>query len=148
MYTFLLLWFACTEKSTNEEDTADSEEEIVEEVSDCALLELEEIPFSTGSYLNNYGQIAEDFTVTTLDGEWNFEENWSGCDSYLFINHHSGYDYPNQIWNSSVRDLLDASPRNVFSTFCGHSSLLIFANYSEILMPLPRYRLISYIRLY
>ena len=86
MYSYLFFFLACNEKEVDETDTADVEVEVVEE-SDCSILELDEIPFSDGPYGNDYGSIAADFTVQTLDGEWNLQDNWSGCDSYLFISH-------------------------------------------------------------
>ena len=51
----------------------------------------------TGS---DWGQVAGDFTVETTFGTWNLAENFSGCDSYVF-----------------VRDLGDATSTSLFNSF-------------------------------
>ena len=71
----------------------------------------------------NYGQRVPDFTLSTLDGEWNFQENWSGCDNYLFVNHADGYDYAAQLWDSDFEDFLEDSPP-MFTTLCRMTRVL------------------------
>ena len=111
-----------SEDSPAEQETDSAEDgEVVEEVSLCETLGLTAIPFSEGPFGNSYGSKADDFTVNTLNGEWNLMDNWSGCESYLFVNHHTDYDYPNQIWSSSARDLLQASPPNVHYFFMSYN---------------------------
>ena len=77
-------------------------------------------PFGSGPYGTNYGELVEDFTVGTLDGDWTLSENWSGCDNYLFVNYADGYDYPAQLWASDMGDFLEASPPNVHYFFMSY----------------------------
>ena len=76
--------------------------------------------FETGFWMPNYGQRVPDFTLSTLDGDWNFQENWSGCDIYLFVNHADGYDYADQLWDSDFEDFLEDSPPNVHYFFMSY----------------------------
>ena len=78
------------------------------------------VPFSEGPYGPGYREIAGPFVLPTLHGDWDFEAEWSGEDVYVFVFHHSEYDYSNQLWASSVADLLDRSPQNVHYFFCSY----------------------------
>ena len=104
---------------TEEETSVDTGDEDVEP-SLCESLELSSVDFSEGPYGNDYGSIVEDFTVETLEGSWNFFENWSGCETYHFVNHHGDYDYPVQIWESDPSDLLASSPPNAHYFFMSY----------------------------
>ena len=65
---------------------------------------------------SSYGDIATDFTVQTLDGPWNLAENWTGCDSYLFINYFAA-SYGDELWSSSATGLFETSANNVHYFF-------------------------------
>jgi hypothetical protein len=62
---------------------------------------------------------AADFTVNTLSGEWNFKENYTGCETYLLIpdlsRQATGWD--NALWSRDVEDLLDRLPDNAHVFF-------------------------------
>ncbi|MBM4372658.1 MAG: hypothetical protein FJ098_13440 [Deltaproteobacteria bacterium] len=75
------------------------------------------VPFSEGPYGPGYREIAGPFTVPTLHGDWDFEASWNGEDVYVFVFHHADYDYSNQLWASSISELLDRSPQNVHYLF-------------------------------
>ena len=45
-----------------------------------------------------YGEVAGDFTVETLSGTWRFSEQFSGCESYVFVNYAPGVG--DAVWNS------------------------------------------------
>ncbi|MEE2749798.1 MAG: hypothetical protein VX519_00075, partial [Myxococcota bacterium] len=79
----------------------------------CEVQGLTSVDFAEGPYGSDYGDLAADFELNTLDGTWSFSENWTGCDTYIFLMHADGYDLPDQIWNSPVKKFLDASPMNV-----------------------------------
>ena len=50
-----------------------------------------------------YGSVSGDFVNTTeANGTL---RRWTGCDSYLFFNHHPDYDYPAQVWGPTLRTL-------------------------------------------
>ena len=62
---------------------------------------------------------AADFTAETRDGPWNLRDEWTGCDTYLFI-----ADQPNQeagsptaLWDRDVDTLLQRLPRNTHVFF-------------------------------
>ena len=70
------------------------------------------------------GDLAADFTVPTLRGDWNFEESFSGCDTFLFIQ-----DAPNQVrgwptplWARDVDTLLQRLPLNTHVFFISQIS--------------------------
>ena len=58
-----------------------------------------------------YGEVAGDFTVETLSGTWRFSEQFSGCESYVFVNYAPGVG--DAVWNSPPVRLLESSPPNV-----------------------------------
>ncbi len=81
-------------------------------LASCEALGLSEVAFSEGPYGSNFGDIVSDFTVNTLTGSWSFQDQWSGCDSYLFTMYHPDYEYPNELWNSDIGSFLNSSPAN------------------------------------
>ncbi|MFH1531278.1 MAG: peptide-N-glycosidase F-related protein [Pseudomonadota bacterium] len=79
-------------------------------------------PFSPGPYGPGYRDVAGPFVLPTLHGDWDFEMEWTGEDIYVFVFHHSDYDYSNQLWASSVAALLDKSPQNAHYFFCSYQT--------------------------
>jgi|GEM_PF-750310 len=82
----------------------------------CDELGLERRPFLTEGVENVAGGIAGDFTLTTARGPWKLSDYWSGCDSYIFINHYPS-DYADQVWASDVSKLFVSAPKNVHFFF-------------------------------
>jgi hypothetical protein len=82
-----------TETDTSTTDTGDDPSAACLELG----LPIEPMREGTGS---DWGQVAGDFTVETTFGTWNLAENFSGCDSYVF-----------------VRDLGDATSTSLFNSF-------------------------------
>lgn len=74
-------------------------------------------PFNTGKGGLGPHDLAADFTVPTLDGDWKFRRGWSGCDSYFFIFYSSASSYAKSLWGSSVDRLLSVTPPNVHYFF-------------------------------
>lgn len=71
-----------------------------------------------------FGDVAGDFTVTTLDGRWNLGERWSGCESYVFLNYFpdlrarpNGPWIGDQLFASGIELLVADSPRSVHYFF-------------------------------
>ena len=91
---------------TSKEQMDTSEPVVVVEPTYCETLGLPEQTFSETASGSGYGSVSGDFTLNTTEGEWNLAENWNGCDSYLFFNHHPDYDYPAQVWGSDFEDLI------------------------------------------
>ena len=86
----------------------------------CQPAELE--PWSAGPYGMNPRDLAADFTLPTTGGPWNFQTIWSGCDNYVFAQYYPGYQYAQDLWDSSIGDLLDRSPKNVQYFFLSYQS--------------------------
>jgi hypothetical protein len=72
-----------------------------------------------------FGDVAGDFTITNLDGTtWSFQENWSGCESYIFLpyiqdlrqNPGPGWT-GDSVWATDIGVLMTEGPRNVHYFF-------------------------------
>ena len=64
--------------------------------------------------------IADDFTITHLDGStWQLSEEWSGCESYLFIPSGRAVSSlePVSIWENDLAELTARSPLNAHYFF-------------------------------
>ncbi|MFT4975425.1 MAG: hypothetical protein ACI8S6_001312 [Myxococcota bacterium] len=61
-------------------------------------------------------ELAPDFSIPLRDGtEWTFSEQWSGCETYIFLPHWlpiSDLD-GDSWWTTDVSDLIERSPANV-----------------------------------
>jgi hypothetical protein len=79
------------------------------------------IPFDPGPYGIIPWDKAGPFVLPTTQGEWDFEQEWGwGKDSYIFLSHAKGYDYVNQLWGSSIEELIKYSPGNVHYFFMSY----------------------------
>jgi hypothetical protein len=68
---------------------------------------------AAGPYGVHRHELADDFTVVHHDGtEWDFEDEWTGCESYLFVP-----DFDSSIWAADVDELLERSPANAHYFF-------------------------------
>jgi len=57
------------------------------------------------------------------DPLWNFEEQWTGNDSYIFIHYEPSVNYSTALWASNTKDeLLEISPSNVHYFFISSRS--------------------------
>ncbi|MFT5357765.1 MAG: hypothetical protein ACI9KE_005002 [Polyangiales bacterium] len=76
--------------------------------------------FQAGEGSLAYGEIAGDFRLSEVGGgNFGFAESFSGCDSYVFINH-AGDASSTQVFNGFVDQLLEASARNVHYFFSSY----------------------------
>ena len=100
MSIFFSALLACTGKSTPDPQDSAIQDSAAPEPTYCELLELPEQEFNAVGELARYGSIAGDFTLQTLDGPWTLSEHWTGCDGYLFFNHHPDYEYPVGVWRT------------------------------------------------
>lgn len=75
------------------------------------------VPFHTGPYGVGVLEAAAPFTLTTLDGDWDYEAEWTGQDSVLIILKWSGSDYNTQVWNSDLVALFERTPKNTHLFF-------------------------------
>ena len=108
-----------------EVDEIEPEPEAAEETTPltyCEKLELPERPFVQAESSTALYATATDFTLPTLVGDFHFEEEYSGCDTYLFIQ-----DAPRQtvdewtwdigLWERDVDVLLERLPDNAHLFF-------------------------------
>ncbi len=93
--------------------------------SACEVLALPERAWSEGPYGTLRNEIAEDFTLELVDGsQWVFKEQWSGCESYVFIPDTIKVSALNDasIWEKDLLNLLKASPKNAHYFFVSRAS--------------------------
>jgi hypothetical protein len=81
----------------------------------CAELGLPELPWSDSPGSLTIRQVAADFTLPTRAGDWTLSEQWSGCDTYLFVttSPRQTEGYPTLLWDRDVKPFLNALPPNV-----------------------------------
>lgn len=77
---------------------------------ECKIQQCGGATFQTTSAAPGFYQIANDFTLPTLSGDWNFKDHYTGCDSYVFILTAEGFEYGNDLWDGSFETLLGAAP--------------------------------------
>ena len=77
------------------------------------------------------------------DPLWNFEQQWTGEDSYIFIQYDPAVNYSIALWGSSTKDqLLEISPSNVHYFFISNRSQYendvasIKQTFDDLLIPL------------
>lgn len=96
-----------------------------EEVTLDVAPEVEQPPEGPAFDLGPYGIVpwnkAGPFVLPTTKGDWDFEQEWGyGKESYIFLSHAQGYDYVDQLWGSSIADLIKYSPANVHYFFMSY----------------------------
>lgn len=85
----------------------------------CAAMGLSVRAYEVTEEEAGFRRVAPDFTVMTLDGEWTLSQEWSGCDTYLFIpsEPRQASGYPESLWSRDVRPFLKELPDNVHVFF-------------------------------
>lgn len=69
---------------------------------------------------DGYGDVAGDFVVDTLSGEsFRLSEQWSGCESYVFINY-ADVGFAQTLWRSFADPIPQNSARNVHYFFTSY----------------------------
>ncbi len=78
-----------------------------------------ENPFHEGPYGITARKIAAPFVLPTVAGDWDFEKEWTGEDSYFFLQYTKSEQggFAKALWNSSIWPLLNMSPPNVHIFF-------------------------------
>lgn len=82
---------------------------------------------AAGPYGTTPGDRAGPFAVQTTAGAWDFGEEFSGVDNYVFIINSRGQAYQQQLIASSLTDLLTTSPRNVHYFLGAYEDVTQFA---------------------
>ncbi len=66
---------------------------------------------------NSFGDYACDFTLTFDSGDWNFAENYSKEENYLFVFYRKKNSDSKKIWETDLYALFDQSPENTHYFF-------------------------------
>lgn len=91
----------------------------------CGELGLPSLPWSSGPYGVHRGDLAEDFTLSMVDGtSFSFMDRWSGCESYVFVPDTLTVSQQDDtsIWEKDLDDLWETSPRNAHYFFVSRRS--------------------------
>ncbi|MCZ7587037.1 MAG: peptide-N-glycosidase F-related protein [Deltaproteobacteria bacterium] len=103
--------------SGDDDDTGD--DDVPPDAFKCSDLGLSEREFVDAEDDAALYATAADFTVPTTNGDWNFKEHWTGCETYLFIQDRprqtSGWPIP--LWDRDVDTFLDRLPDNAHVFF-------------------------------
>lgn len=82
------------------------------------------VPFNPGPYGTSVKDIAGPFVIPTTSGDWDFQKEWTGTDSYVFnffspnsLVYPNGADYSADLYKQSLSSLLSKSPPNVHYFF-------------------------------
>ena len=118
-WVLCFLMVACFGGPTETGKPAETGDSSQPEPTACETLGLDATEMQAGEGSSDLYAIASDFTVTTTEGEWNFSENWSGCENYLFIQDEPSqtYGWPTGIWERDVEDLFERLPANTHLFF-------------------------------
>jgi hypothetical protein len=115
---FAMCW-SCQDASDDRSETTDDSAATVAP-SYCDSLGLTERAFHEGPYDGAVLKgIAEDFTLSTTDGDWTFSDHYTGCDTYLFILSEptqAGPEWP-ALWSRDAKPFLSAVPDNTHVFF-------------------------------
>lgn len=90
----------------------------------CEALGLPARSWHEGPYEAVLRGVAGDFTVPTTAGDWSFSQNFSGCETYLFVPSvpRSAADWSVAIWEQDIKELFDKLPRNAHLFFVSSSA--------------------------
>ncbi|MEN0064826.1 MAG: peptide-N-glycosidase F-related protein [Myxococcota bacterium] len=68
-------------------------------------------PFTTEGVGVQFGEVAGDFTVETLDGSFTLSEAWNGCDTFVVVSYFENAE-GDALWSSDPSELLANAPKN------------------------------------
>jgi hypothetical protein len=92
-----------------------------EEAATCLPVSTPDLaPFDGGPSGVQPRDLAGDFTLPTLAGDFVFSEAWNGRDSYLFLLTQQAFSYSVDLWASSVYYWLQQSPQNIHVFFMSY----------------------------
>ncbi|MFK7991190.1 MAG: peptide-N-glycosidase F-related protein [Sandaracinaceae bacterium] len=82
----------------------------------CDALSLPRRAFDASATGTGFEETVGDFTVATLDGDWTLSEQWSGCESYVFVLH-TPSEYGEGLFTSVPDAIFTEGPKNVHYFF-------------------------------
>lgn len=86
----------------------------------CDTEGLPTIPFQEGTG-SAFGDIAGEFSAQVLGGSFSLTDDWTGCESYLFINYYP-IDYVREVWATAPDQFLSRSARNAHYVFTSYET--------------------------
>ena len=132
VFAALLIFAACSESKNNENEQNGDQDHY----SDSDTTEVPDEDESGETVKNpdfedlecgiSFGDYACDFTLPLDSGEWNFAENYSKDDNYLFVFYRSKNRTSTQIWQTRLYGLFDKDPGNI------HIFFLVDTNDAEL----------------
>ena len=132
VFAALLIFAACSESKNNENEQNGDQDHY----SDSDTTEVPDEDESGETVKNpdfedlecgiSFGDYACDFALPLDSGEWNFAENYSKDDNYLFVFYRSKNRTSTQIWQTRLYGLFDKDPGNI------HIFFLVDTNDAEL----------------
>ena len=132
VFAALFIFAACSESKNNENEQNGDQDHY----SDSDATEVPDEDESGETVKNpdfedlecgiSFGDYACDFTLPLDSGEWNFAENYSKDDNYLFVFYRSKNRTSTQIWQTRLYGLFDKDPGNI------HIFFLVDTNDAEL----------------
>lgn len=117
---------AC-QASCEDTEIATCEDACLEQVKSCEMavscfgvVDTPAEAWSDGPYGIGFSDVANEFVVPTLKGDWSFAANFTGQDSYVFTMTQTGFTPGDQLWKSDGFIWLDESPPNVHYFFMAY----------------------------
>ncbi len=87
----------------------------------CDELGLVRRPFDAAGTGTDWGDVAGDFTLETLDGTFSFASAWSGCESYVFIDYFESKE-GDTLFRTFPDPLFERSTHNVRYFFASYET--------------------------
>ena len=119
---------ACT-RTCEDEEVATCEDSCLAKDASCAtanqcfgVIEPGGEPWTDGPYGVQWRQVADEFVVPTMKGDWSFAAEWTGHDSYMFAMTQTGFVPGQQLFTSEPFYWLDESPKNVHYFFMAYNN--------------------------
>ncbi|MEM9072392.1 MAG: peptide-N-glycosidase F-related protein [Myxococcota bacterium] len=101
-------------------DREDATRDAGEDDSLCEDLGLARRSFDEAASGTAFEEPAGDFTVQTTEGPWTLRDEWTGCESYVFVNW-SATDYGRGLWSAVPDEVFTDGPRNVHYFFAAYA---------------------------
>jgi len=118
---------ACIEACEGSDDLSQCEWGCIHSAETCADVEAclgidgaETATITPGPYGIQTRDLAGPFQLNTLGGVFDFEDAWSGQDSFIFIASQTNWSPGEEVWNSQIYSWLTLSPTNVHYFFLAY----------------------------
>jgi hypothetical protein len=125
-----IVFFGCVETVEDRDFVSDTDTD--EEVVDTAIEVLSVcdgdspaglLSFQPSSAAEpSFGDLAPEFTLATTTGDWTFSDSFNGCDVYVFTMHYPGWSYSEDLWEGSVKRLIEETDANVHYFFVSYDT--------------------------